>query len=182
MDLRRVTGYLALGVLALYWLWVLTRTAPVLRHGCRDRRLRVRLALVRTAAAGGTALFVATVHFWATSWWHVAAALPVALTGAAGLVRVHRRLVAPPRHRVALAQRVRRAGHFQVIDHPGPGGPHRHAAVEDAARPVRGFRAVRDLAPAPGQPAAPTGSRSSGSSSSETSESSAAGVSPTSSP
>lgn len=172
MDLRRVTGYLALTLLALYWLWVLTRPAPVLRRGCRDRPLRLRLTLLRTAALGWTALFVATVHFWATSWWHVVVALPVALVGGAGLQRVHRRLVAPPRHRVALARRVRRTGHFQVIRRPGAPGPHRHAAVEGAVRDLR--------VPAwpSGQPAAPTGARSSGSSSSA---GSAAG-SPTSSP
>ena len=55
MDLRRVTGYLAHTLLALHWLWVLTRTAPVLRRGCRDRPLRLRLTLLRTAALGWTA-------------------------------------------------------------------------------------------------------------------------------
>ena len=134
MDLRRVTGYLAHTLLALHWLWVLTRTAPVLRRGCRDRPLRLRLTLLRTAALGWTALFVATVHFWATSWWHVVVALPVALAGGAGLQRVYRRLVAPPRHRVALSRRVRRTGHFPVIRRPGVPGPHRHAAVEAAPR------------------------------------------------
>ena len=160
MDLRRVTGYLAHTLLALHWLWVLTRTAPVLRRGCRDRPLRLRLTLLRTAALGWTALFVATVHFWATSWWHVVVALPVALAGGAGLQRVYRRLVAPPRHRVALSRRVRRTGHFPVIRRPGVPGPHRHAAVEAAPRAVRDLRDLAFLVQRWPMPAAGTTSQS----------------------
>ncbi|MEJ8279772.1 hypothetical protein [Pseudonocardia spirodelae] len=169
MDLRRATGYLALALLALYWLWVLSWTAPALRRGCRDRRLRTRLLVLRTAAAGWTALFVGTVHFWATSWWHVVLAVPVALAGAVALQKVHHRLVAPPRHRVALAQRVRRAGHLHVIRPPRRTAPHRHAAhpgalagtgvlpgaVTGAVAPAAAPLAFPVAGPAPGQVAGP---------------------------
>lgn len=127
MDLRRGTGYLALALLALYLLWVLSRTAPQLRKGSRDRTVRARVLLVRTAGVVLAALFVATVHFWATAWWQVAVAVPVALGPATALYRTHRRLVALPRHRAPLGQRVRRAGHFQVI-RPAAPAPRRHAA------------------------------------------------------
>ena len=128
MDLRRVTGYVALGLLALYLLWALSRTAPQLRKGNRDRQVRARVVLIRVAAVALAALFVATVHFWATAWWQVALAVPVALVVAMLLHRAHRRLTGPPRHRAPLAQRVRRTGHFQVIREAGAPAPHRHAA------------------------------------------------------
>lgn len=149
MDLRRVTGYIALAVLAGYLLWVLSRTAPELRKGARDRGVRARVLLVKIAALALAALFVGTVHFWAVAWWQVAVAVPVTLTGALVLRRMHRRLVAPPRHRVALAQRVRRTGHFQVIRTSDAPAPHRHSATEDGAVPGT---APFEL---PGRPAGP---------------------------
>ncbi|MFP5071999.1 hypothetical protein ACLFMI_20330 [Pseudonocardia nantongensis] len=135
MDLRRVTGYIALALLAGYWLWVLSRSAPELRKGARNRGVRGQVLLVKTAALALTALFVGTVHFWASAWWQVVVAVPVTLVAAVALRRVYRRLVAPPRHRVALAQRVRRTGHFQVIPTPDPPAPHRHAATGDGGIP-----------------------------------------------
>lgn len=136
MDLRQVTGWIALALLAAYWSGIFLRTAPELRKGTRGRRLRLRILLVKTAALALTGLFVAVVHFWASQWWQVAAAVPVALAGAVALRRAYRRLVAVPRHRVALAQRVRGTGHFQIIREPGAPEPHRHAvAADDGAVP-----------------------------------------------
>ncbi|MBP2367052.1 hypothetical protein [Pseudonocardia parietis] len=154
MDLRRVSGYVALGLLALYLLWALSRTAPQLRKGNRDRRVRTQLMLIRVAAVALAALFVATVHFWATAWWQVALAVPVALVVAMLLRRAHRRLTGPPRHRAPLAQRVRRTGHFQIIREAGDPAPHRHAAGDTPTGTVPFVVPGADTAapPAPADP------------------------------
>ena len=128
MDLRRGTGYLVLALLALYLLWVLSRTVLLLRTGSRDRSVGV--LLVRTAGVVLAGLCVATVHFWAGAWWQVAVAVPVALVAATVLYRTHRRLAALPRHRAPLGRRIRRAGYFEVI-RPVPPAPRRHAAEAD---------------------------------------------------
>lgn len=160
MDLRRVTGYVALALLAGYWVWVLSCTTPELRRGTRGRPLRLKIAAVKTAALVLTALVVATIHFWATAVWHILVVVPVALAAGYGLRRVYRRLVAAPRHRLPLAQRVRRTGHLHVIpsargrQHPA----HRVAAPTVVPAPqAASDPAVPDSA-LPGEPAVvPTG-------------------------
>ena len=42
MGLRAFTGYVAHAALLTYWLWVVASTAPELRKGNRDRRVRER--------------------------------------------------------------------------------------------------------------------------------------------
>ncbi|OLL71395.1 hypothetical protein Ae168Ps1_5898 [Pseudonocardia sp. Ae168_Ps1] len=152
MDLRRVTGYIALGLLALYLLWLLSRTAPELRKSTRGRHLRAQVLAVRLCAVALAGLFVGLVHFWATAWWQVIVAVPVTFALATGLRRIHRKLVALPRHRVPLAQRVRRTGHFQVIREPGSSGPHRHAAGELGTAPFVVPGAEPDTAVPPDAP------------------------------
>jgi hypothetical protein len=107
MGIRQITGYIAHILLALYWLWMISSTAPQLRRSSRDRGLRVRIVLVKTAAIVLTALVVGVIHFWATQWWQVVGAPVVA--GLAGLLlrRAYRTLVAAPRHRATLTQRAR---------------------------------------------------------------------------
>lgn len=134
MDLRAITGYIALALLLGYWIWVLSSTTPELRRGTRDRDLRVKILLVKTAALVLTALVVATVHFWATQVWHVLVAVPIAAAAAYGLRKAYRRLVAAPRHRLPLGQRIRRSGHLQVITPPGGRQP-AHRVVVPAPRP-----------------------------------------------
>ena len=107
MGLRAVTGYIAHAALLLYWVWVLASTAPQLRRGTRHRGVRVRVLVIKTAALALTALVVGTIHFWATAWWHVAAAVVVAAGLGVLLRRAYRRTVAAPRHRLGLAQRAR---------------------------------------------------------------------------
>jgi hypothetical protein len=156
MDLRRVTGYVALALLAGYWVWVLSCTTPELRRGTRDRPLRLKIAAVKTAALVLTALVVATIHFWTTQIWHILVVVPVALAAGYGLRRVYRRLVAAPRHRLPLAQRVRRTGHLHVIS--SARGRQQHAHRVAAPTVVPAPRAAADQAfPAdsalPGEPA-----------------------------
>lgn len=155
MDLRRVTGYVALALLAGYWVWVLSRTTPELRRGTRDRTLRLKILLVKTAALALTALVVATIHFWATAIWHVLVAVPVALLAGFGLRRAYRRLVAVPRHRLPLAQRVRRSGRLHVITPPHGRQPaHRVAAPTVVPAPrSAGDPAFPDGSALPGEPA-----------------------------
>jgi hypothetical protein len=114
--------------------------------------LAVRLCAVTLAG-----LFVGLVHFWATAWWQAIVAVPVTLALATGLRRIHRKLVALPRHRVPLAQRVRRTGHFQVIREPGSSGPHRHAAGELGTTPFVVPGAEPDTVVPPGAGAGPRG-------------------------
>ncbi len=108
MDIRELTGYVAHALLGLYWLWVVSSTAPQLRRGSRDHGLRVRVFLIKTAAVVVTSLVVGVIHFWATQWWQVIAALVVAIVSGVVLRRAYRRLVAAPRHRATLAQRARK--------------------------------------------------------------------------
>lgn len=141
MDLRAITGYIALALLVGYWVWVLSRTTPELRRGTRNRDLRVKILLVKTAALALTALVVAVVHFWATEVWHVLVAVPVAAAAAYGLRRVYRRLVAAPRHRLPMGQRIRRTGQLNVIASPHGRHPaHRvvTTTVVPAPRPPTG--------------------------------------------
>lgn len=148
MDVRRVTGYIALALLAGYWVWVLSCTSPELRRGTRDRVLRSRILLVKTAAVALTALVVATVHFWATHVWHILVAVPLAALAGVGLRRVYRRLVAAPRHRLPLAQRVRRTGHLHVISPPRGRRPtHRVVAATVVPPPRRAAETIRAVPP-----------------------------------
>jgi hypothetical protein len=107
MHLWVLTGYVAHAVLTAYWFWVVASTAPQLRRGTRDRQVRVRVLLIKTAALALTALLVAIIHYWATAWWQVAAALPPALGLGMLLRRAYRRAVAAPRHRLTITRRAK---------------------------------------------------------------------------
>ena len=107
MDLWVLTGYVAHAMLAAYWFWVVASTAPQLRRGTRDRQVRLRVLLIKTAALALTALLVAIIHYWATAWWQVAVALPVAAVLGVLLRRSYRRSVAAPRHRLTLMRRTK---------------------------------------------------------------------------
>jgi hypothetical protein len=107
MNLWVLTGYVAHAVLTAYWFWVVASTAPQLRRGTRDRRVRARVLLIKTAALALTALLVAIIHYWATAWWQVAVALPVAVGLGVLLRREYRRTVAAPRHRLTIARRAK---------------------------------------------------------------------------
>lgn len=107
LGIREITGYIAHVLLVGYWLWVVGSTAPQLRRGSRDQRLRLELLLIKTAALVLTGLLVGVIHFWATEWWHVVAALPIAAGLGLLLHRAHRRRVALPRHRATLTHRAR---------------------------------------------------------------------------
>lgn len=125
MDIRAVTGYVAHAVLGLYWLWVVSCTAPQLRRTMRCRGLRIRILLIKTAAVVLTALVVGVIHFWATAWWQIVAAVGVAVVLGFLLRRAYRKLAAAPRHRASLAQRTR-----MVWRHEGHGTPRRsHSAA-----------------------------------------------------
>jgi membrane protein implicated in regulation of membrane protease activity len=106
MGIRQITGYIAHGLLLAYWLWVVSSTAPQLRKGLRGQSVRVRILLIKTAAVAATSLMVGLIHFWATSWWQILAAVPLAVVVAALLHRAYRRVVAAPKHRIALVQRL----------------------------------------------------------------------------
>ncbi|GAA1842788.1 hypothetical protein GCM10009836_22700 [Pseudonocardia ailaonensis] len=105
--LREVTGYVAHGVLLAWWLWIVLSTAPQLRRGIRDRRVRLRVLVIKSLALVLTALVVGVIHFWATDWWQVVAAVVLAAGAGYVLHRAYRRLVTPPRHRLTLARRIR---------------------------------------------------------------------------
>lgn len=124
MGFREVTGYVAHVLLATYWVWVLASTTPQLRKGARDKRRRLRILLIKTAALLLTALLVGVIHYWATEWWHVAVALPVAAALAVLLRRSYRRLVVAPRHRRTLSQRGRTV-HLIRADGAHPAHSHR---------------------------------------------------------
>lgn len=121
MGLREASGYCAHGLLALYWVWLLSCTAPQLRKSSRGRGLKVRVLLTKTAGIGLTALLVGVIHFWATDWWQVITAILVAAVLGVLLHRVYRRLVAAPKHRLTLGRRVQMRRHRR----PGllPAGP-----------------------------------------------------------
>lgn len=108
MGIREITGYIAHFLLAGYWLWVVFSTVPQLRRGARDKRVRSRVLLIKTAAVVLTSLMVGLIHFWATHWWQVVVALPIAIGLGMLLHRAYRRVVAPPRHRRPLTHRGRR--------------------------------------------------------------------------
>jgi hypothetical protein len=107
MGLREITGYIAHALLLVYWLYMVTSTAPQIRKASRDRALAVRVILVKTAAVALTALLVGVIHFWATEVWHVIAAIVVAVAIAIPLRRAYRTMVAAPRHRLTLGKRAR---------------------------------------------------------------------------
>lgn len=107
MGLREVTGYIAHVLLAVYWLWVVATTVPQLRRSSRDVQVRARVLLIKTAAVVLTALLVGVIHFWATQWWQVVVAVPVAAGLGVLLHRAYRRVVVPPRHRRTLTRRGR---------------------------------------------------------------------------
>lgn len=130
MDIREVTGYIAHALLGLYWLWVVSSTAPQMRRNTRDRGLRLRILLIKTAAVVLTSLVVGVIHFWATQWWHVIAAVAVAIVLAVVLRKAYRRLVAAPRHRATLAQRTRKA--WRRDEHEPPRRSHSVGAARDA--------------------------------------------------
>ena len=108
MGIREITGYIAHVLLVGYWLWVVHGTAPQLRRGSRDRRVRGRVLLIKTAAVVLSAVVVGVIHFWATAWWQVIAAVLLAAGIGLLLRRAYRRLVALPRHRATFTRRGRR--------------------------------------------------------------------------
>jgi TRAP-type C4-dicarboxylate transport system permease large subunit len=107
MGIRALTGYIAHAALVAYWVWVVASTAPQLRKGTRDRRVRVRVLIIKTTALLLTAVVVGIIHYWATAWWQVIVAVPVAAGLGVLLHREYRRTVAAPRHRLPLARRAR---------------------------------------------------------------------------
>lgn len=108
MGIREITGYIAHVLLGAYWIWVISSTAPQLRRGSRDRRVRVTVLLIKTAAVLLSAVVVGVIHFWATQWWHVIVAVIGAIGAGTLLRRAYRRVVALPRHRLTLIKRARR--------------------------------------------------------------------------
>ena len=129
MDLWVLTGYVAHAVLTAYWFWVVACTAPQLRRGTRDRQVRLRVLLIKTAALALTAVLVAIIHYWATAWWQVAAALPPALGLGMLLRRAMVRRWRGPRHRLTLTRRAK------TLDlHRRPHGAHApaHLRVDEA--------------------------------------------------
>jgi hypothetical protein len=115
-PLREITGYIAHALLAAYWAWTLCCTAPQLRKGRRDRSLRLRVLLVKSAGIVLTALLVGVIHFWATALWQIGVAIPVAAVLGYLLRRSYRKLVQAPRHRLTLVARVRRGRTDPVAD------------------------------------------------------------------
>ncbi len=131
MNIRQLTGYIAHALLGLYWLWVVSSTAPQMRRNTRDRALRLRILLIKTAAVVLTSLVVGVIHFWATQWWQVIAAVGAAIVLAVVLRKAYRRLVAAPRHRATLAQRTRKA--WRRDDHDVPRRSHSVEAARSTA-------------------------------------------------
>ena len=107
MGLRAVTGYIAHVALVAYWVWVVASTAPQLRKGNRDRRVRVRVLAIKSTGLLLTAVVVGIIHYWATAWWQVIVTLPIAAVLGVLLRREYRRTVAAPRHRLPLTRRAR---------------------------------------------------------------------------
>lgn len=107
-DLRVVTGWIAHAILAAYWAWIVSSTAPQLRRGHRDRGLRTRILVLRTAGVALTAFVVGVIHFWATHPAEIVAALVVGGVVGTILRRQYRLLVAAPRHRLSLYGRLHR--------------------------------------------------------------------------
>jgi hypothetical protein len=107
MGIRAVTGYIAHAALVAYWVWVVASTAPQLRKGTRDRRVRVRVLALKSTGFLLTAAVVGIIHYWATAWWQVIVTLPIAAGLGVLLRREYRRTVAAPRHRLTLTHRAR---------------------------------------------------------------------------
>jgi hypothetical protein len=110
-DLRVVTGWIAYAVLAGYWLWIISSTAPQLRRSRRDRGLSTRILAMRTAGIALTAFVVGMIHFWAANPVEVLAALGIGGVVGTVLRREYRRLVAAPRHRLNFFGRIDRRLH-----------------------------------------------------------------------
>jgi hypothetical protein len=69
--------------------------------------VRARALAIKTAGFLLTALVVGVIHYWATAWWKVIVAVPLAAGLGVLLHRQYRRTVAAPRHRLPLAHRAR---------------------------------------------------------------------------
>jgi small-conductance mechanosensitive channel len=135
VELRAITGYIAHAALLAYWLWVVASTAPRLRKGTRDRRTRMRVLLIKTAAFVLTAVAVGIIHYWATAWWQVLVAVPVAAALGVLLRRAYRRTVAAPRHRLTLS---RRAKTLDLHRRPRSGSAPLHLRPEEMDSTIRG--------------------------------------------
>jgi len=133
MDVREATGYVAHASLGLYWLWVVSGTAPQLRRSSRDRTVRLRILLIKTAAVVVTSLVVGVIHFWATQWWQAVAALVVGMAVGVALRRAYRRLVAAPRHRATLVARARKGSTHKRGDQEVPRRSHSSAAARSSS-------------------------------------------------
>jgi hypothetical protein len=148
MGIREITGYIAHVLLAAYWVWVVACTAPQMRKGARDKGLKIRILLVKTAAFLLTAVLVGVIHYWATAWWQVAVAIPVAGVLGVLLRRAYRRLVAAPKHLRTLGQRARTV-HIRRPDDTPPAHSHRPVPSRESSIVMNPSR------PAPGRSAAP---------------------------
>lgn len=126
-DVRMVTGWIAHAALVAYWVWIISSTAPHLRRGSRDRGLRTRILLLRTAGIVLTAFVVAVIHFWASHPAEVIGAVGVGGVLGTLLRREYRLLVAAPRHRLNLSGRLDRRLH-------GSGEHAAHASAVDVPR------------------------------------------------
>lgn len=171
--LREVTGYIAVALLAAYWVGMISCTAAQLRSTSRSGRLRVQVALIKTAGIAITAVLVGIIHFWATQWWHIVVALLVAGPVGIALRHLHKRLVIAPRHRRALVQRarvsdlidhnargapdvtrIRRADQLLAAQDPGRTGP-RHRTVPVPPRPATAEGGLQPWWASPADPAPP---------------------------
>jgi hypothetical protein len=139
MGFREITGYCAHVLLAAYWLWVLACTAPQLRKGARNKGLRLRILLVKSAGLLLTAALVGVIHYWATAWWQVAVALPIATVLGVLLRRSYRRLVAAPRHLRTLSQRAKTV-HIRRPDDTPAAHSHRQLPREPPTVFIPGIR------------------------------------------
>lgn len=137
-DVRAITGWAAHAVLVAYWLWILSSTAPQLRRGCRDRGVRTRILLLRSAGVVLTAFVVGVIHFWATHPVDVVAALGAGGVLGTVLRREYRLLVAAPRHRLNLVGRLDRRLHGSGEHAARAGGPDPFPAARPAVLPTQG--------------------------------------------
>jgi hypothetical protein len=131
MGLRAATGYIAHAALLAYWLWVVASTAPQLRKGTRDRRVRARVLVIKTVGLALTAAVVAIIHYWATAWWQLVVTLLAAAVVAVLLRREYRRTVAAPRHRLTLTRRART---LDLRRRPRRGAAPLHLRADELAR------------------------------------------------
>jgi hypothetical protein len=144
MGLRAVTGYIAHALLLGYWLWVVASTAPQLRKGTRDRQIRLRVLVIKTAGLALTALVVGIVHYWATAWWQIVVALPIAALMGWQLRRAYHRTVAAPRHRLTIGRRVKT---LDLRPRPRGGKPPLHVRADPVQRDVRSGAEAGVIAP-----------------------------------